>query len=90
MFKRTSSKRYKNVLVPVHFSVIFSYFYFFYKIFSRNELDDQLWRFLLTGGVGLDNPYPNPCSSWLNERSWSELVRASDMSSFHGIKDGKT
>uniref|UniRef100_A0A7M5WS23 Dynein heavy chain 3, axonemal n=2 Tax=Clytia hemisphaerica TaxID=252671 RepID=A0A7M5WS23_9CNID len=54
---------------------------------ARNELDDQIWRFLLTGGVGLDNPYPNPCSSWLNERSWSELVRASGMEQFKGIKD---
>ena len=55
----------------------------------RNELDDQMWRFLLTGGVGLDNPYPNPCSNWLNERSWSELVRASKMERLKGITDGK-
>jgi len=54
---------------------------------GRDEVDDSVWRFLLTGGVGLDNPYPNPCSNWLNERSWSELVRSSDLPNLKGIKD---
>ncbi|XP_057310450.1 dynein axonemal heavy chain 3-like isoform X2 [Hydractinia symbiolongicarpus] len=57
---------------------------------GMNKVDDQVWRFLLTGGVGLDNPYPNPCSSWLNERSWSELVRASELPNLIGIKDSIT
>ncbi|CAF1133034.1 unnamed protein product, partial [Brachionus calyciflorus] len=32
---------------------------------SRNLIDDNIWRFLLTGGVGLENPYPNPAPAWL-------------------------
>jgi len=52
---------------------------------GRGEIDDNIWRFLLTGGVGLDNPYPNPASEWLNDKSWSEIVRASDIPVFRGL-----
>lgn len=44
---------------------------------ASRKLEEDLWVFLLTGGVALDNPYPNPDSSWLSEKSWSEIVRAS-------------
>lgn len=41
-------------------------------------IDDNVWRFLLTGGVGLENPHPNPAPKWLSDKSWSEIVRASE------------
>ncbi|KYN33583.1 Dynein heavy chain 3, axonemal [Trachymyrmex septentrionalis] len=41
------------------------------------KLDEELWVFLLTGGIAFDNPYPNPDPSWLSDKSWSEIVRAS-------------
>ncbi|XP_025152566.1 dynein heavy chain 3, axonemal [Harpegnathos saltator] len=44
---------------------------------ASRELEEDLWTFLLTGGVALRNPYPNPDPSWLTEKSWSEIVRAS-------------
>ncbi|KMQ95743.1 dynein heavy chain axonemal [Lasius niger] len=44
---------------------------------AAHKLDEDLWVFLLTGGVALDNPYPNPDPSWLSDKSWSEVVRAS-------------
>lgn len=52
---------------------------------GRGEVDDNIWRFLLTGGVGLDNPYPNPAADWLNDKSWAEIVRASEMPTFRDL-----
>lgn len=57
--------------------------------FVRDKIDDQVWRFFLTGGVALDNPYPNPCPEWLLDKSWSEIVRASDLPNLKNLKDGK-
>lgn len=54
---------------------------------GRNDVDDEVWRFLLTGGVALDNPYPNPASEWLSEKSWAEIVRASGLKNLHGLMD---
>ncbi|XP_020904626.1 dynein heavy chain 3, axonemal, partial [Exaiptasia diaphana] len=54
---------------------------------SRNKIDDQVWRFFLTGGVALENPYPNPCPEWLLDKSWSEIVRASDLPNIKNLKD---
>lgn len=51
----------------------------------RRKVNDDLWRFLLTGGVALDNPYPNPASQWMSEKSWSEVVRASRLPGFDGF-----
>ncbi|KAK3717325.1 hypothetical protein QZH41_011557, partial [Actinostola sp. cb2023] len=55
---------------------------------SRNKIDDLVWRFFLTGGVALDNPYPNPCPEWLGDKYWSEIVRASDLPNLKNLKDG--
>ncbi|KAM4725109.1 LOW QUALITY PROTEIN: dynein axonemal heavy chain 3-like [Anableps anableps] len=46
---------------------------------GKGQVDDEVWRFLLTGGIALDNPYPNPASEWLSDKSWSEIVRASKL-----------
>ncbi|XP_078041170.1 dynein heavy chain 3, axonemal [Augochlora pura] len=54
---------------------------------AAHELDESLWTFLLTGGVALDNPFPNPDSSWLTDRSWSEVVRATNLQGLEMLKD---
>lgn len=48
-----------------------------------------MWRFLLTGGVGLDNPHPNPAPTWLTDKAWSEIVRATSLANFKGFHERK-
>ncbi|KAF7668491.1 hypothetical protein LDENG_00010030 [Lucifuga dentata] len=52
---------------------------------GKGQIDDQIWRFLLTGGIALDNPYPNPAPEWLSDKSWSEVVRASKLAKLNGF-----
>ncbi|XP_032823200.2 dynein axonemal heavy chain 3 [Petromyzon marinus] len=54
---------------------------------GRGEVDEDTWRFLLTGGVALENPHPNPAPEWLSDKSWSEVVRASSLASLRGLMD---
>lgn len=53
--------------------------------FFSGKIDEQEWRFLLTGGVALENKFPNPASDWLTDKSWAEMVRCSALPSFQGI-----
>ena len=43
--------------------------------------------FLLTGGVSLDNPHPNPCGDWLAPKQWNEICLLSDVPAFAGLRD---
>uniref|UniRef100_A0A670KHQ4 Dynein axonemal heavy chain 3 n=1 Tax=Podarcis muralis TaxID=64176 RepID=A0A670KHQ4_PODMU len=54
---------------------------------GRDEIDDEVWRFLLTGGVALENPYANPAPEWLSDKSWAEIVRASGLKNLRGLLD---
>ncbi|KAK0049220.1 dynein heavy chain 3 axonemal-like isoform X1 [Biomphalaria pfeifferi] len=54
---------------------------------GQGKVDENVWRFLLTGGVALDNPLPNPAPAWLSDKAWSEIVRASSLPSLKGLKD---
>ncbi|XP_078610604.1 dynein axonemal heavy chain 3-like isoform X1 [Branchiostoma floridae x Branchiostoma japonicum] len=52
---------------------------------GAGKVVEEVWRFLLTGGVALENPHPNPAPDWLTDKSWSELVRASNLDQLGGL-----
>ena len=54
---------------------------------EKEQIEEDLWSFLLTGGVTLHNPYGNPDPSWLTEKSWSEIVRASELTGLEDLQN---
>ncbi|XP_021567967.1 dynein heavy chain 3, axonemal [Carlito syrichta] len=54
---------------------------------EKKQINEEIWYFLLTGGIALDNPFPNPAPEWLSEKAWAEVVRASALPSLNGLKE---
>uniref|UniRef100_A0A8C2VP56 Dynein axonemal heavy chain 3 n=1 Tax=Chinchilla lanigera TaxID=34839 RepID=A0A8C2VP56_CHILA len=54
---------------------------------EKRLIREEVWFFLLTGGIALDNPYPNPAPGWLSEKAWAEIVRASSLPKLKGLKE---
>ena len=52
---------------------------------GRDEVVDEEWRFLLTGGVGVGKDIPNPAPEWLPGAQWGELTKACDLEPFKGF-----
>ncbi|XP_065832218.1 spectrin beta chain-like [Oscarella lobularis] len=46
---------------------------------AKNQLNQDEFLFLLTGGVGLENKLANPAPSWLSDKSWDEICRMCDL-----------
>uniref|UniRef100_A0A8W4FNZ5 Dynein axonemal heavy chain 3 n=1 Tax=Sus scrofa TaxID=9823 RepID=A0A8W4FNZ5_PIG len=54
---------------------------------EKKQINEDIWYFLLTGGVALENPYPNPVPEWLSEKAWAEVVRASELPKLKGLME---
>ncbi|XP_061474275.1 dynein axonemal heavy chain 12 [Rhineura floridana] len=67
--------------------LLFSFLLCCNLLMARKEIENQEFMFLLTGGVGLKSKYKNPDPSWLQDKSWDEICRASDMPAFKGLRN---
>jgi len=54
---------------------------------SQKEINESEFSFLITGGLMLSNEYENPASSWLSEKSWSEICQLSEITNFKGLRE---
>jgi len=52
---------------------------------NDKEINEAEWMFLLTGGVGLENPNKNPAEGWLPGPSWDQLCRLEELDNFKGV-----
>ena len=53
----------------------------------NGQLPSHSWSFLLTGGVGMDNPHSNPAPEWLSDSSWDQVCRLGGFEAFDGLID---
>ncbi|KAG7262162.1 hypothetical protein CRUP_003824 [Coryphaenoides rupestris] len=67
--------------------LLFSFLLCSNLLLAKEEIDYGDLMFLLTGGVGLQNTTANPDPSWLQDRSWDEICRASEQPGLQGIKE---
>ncbi|XP_076227546.1 dynein axonemal heavy chain 7 isoform X3 [Nomia melanderi] len=56
---------------------------------QQEKLSLSQWTFLLTGGVGIDNPHVNP-TTWLPAKQWNELCNLDNVHGFSGIREAFT
>ncbi|NXU72284.1 DYH7 protein, partial [Oreotrochilus melanogaster] len=65
--------------------LLFSFLLCCNLLMAKNEIEHQ--EFLLTGGVGLQNKFKNPDPSWLPDKSWDELCRASEIPALNELRN---
>ncbi|NXY12857.1 DYH7 protein, partial [Atrichornis clamosus] len=66
--------------------LLFSFLLCCNLLMANNEIEHQEFMFLLTGGVGLKNEHKNPDPSWLSDKSWDELCRASEFPALERLR----
>jgi hypothetical protein len=53
---------------------------------AEHKLSEEDLKFLVTGGIAVGDPEPNPYSGWLVDKSWGEIGRMSKLDQAHGFK----
>ena len=54
---------------------------------AHGQLPTNEFYFLLTGGVVIDNPNPNPNDKWISDKMWGEICRLNNVSTiFNGLQ----
>jgi len=67
--------------------LLFSFVLLIRILKGQAKVDEEEWLFLITGGVGMDNPHPNPCPEWLSTPSWDAFCRLDDLPAYASIRD---
>ncbi|XP_015730364.1 dynein heavy chain 12, axonemal isoform X3 [Coturnix japonica] len=70
--------------------LLFSFLLCCNLLMAKNEIERQEFMFLLTAGVGLKNEFKNPDPSWLTDKSWDELCRASEIPALKELRSNIT
>ncbi|KAK3925188.1 Dynein heavy chain 7, axonemal [Frankliniella fusca] len=66
--------------------LLFSFILCTTVMLARRRLTKQELNFFLTGGVGLENPAPNPGKPWLPDKAWDEVCRVDEVPGFAGFR----
>ncbi|XP_061590831.1 dynein axonemal heavy chain 12 [Cololabis saira] len=67
--------------------LLFSFLLCCNLLLAKKEIEYSEFMFFLTGGVGLQNTIANPDPTWLHDKSWDEICRASELPGLQGIKE---
>ncbi|XP_034447227.1 dynein heavy chain 12, axonemal [Hippoglossus hippoglossus] len=67
--------------------LLFSFLLCCNLLLAKEEIEYCDFVFFLTGGVGLQKTIANPDPRWLQDKSWDEICRASELPGLQGIKE---
>lgn len=54
---------------------------------GKGQIDAAEWFYLLTGGMGMENPHPKPDKDWLSSKSWDAICRLGDVPKYANFRE---